>query len=106
MVMIFSIVIGVFFILIGLLMFKLNQLKAPEIVKSVTARLPVMGEHEMIEFDTYQGYNRLTNKHEDAQFLGLEPYFPKKKVIKEKLGSITERTDKSNQSGLDRLNRA
>ena len=45
----FAIVIGLFFMVIGGLMFKLHQLQAPEIVKQVEARIPVMQRNECIE---------------------------------------------------------
>ena len=42
---IFAIVIGICFMIIGALMFKLHALEAPEIVKQVTARIPTMTHH-------------------------------------------------------------
>ncbi len=46
----FAIVIGLCFVIIGGLMFKLHKLQAPAIVKQMTARIPVMSRHECVEF--------------------------------------------------------
>jgi len=70
----FSIVIGLCFIVIGALMYKLNQLQAPEIVKQVTARLPPMGHNERVDF---LGYTYITNELEDSHHISLKPYYPK-----------------------------
>ena len=78
---IFAIVIGICFIVIGGLMFKLNQLQAPSIVKSVTARLPTMGVNESV---TFMSYTRVTNELDDLHHVSLKPYYPKAKVTKSK----------------------
>ena len=55
-------------------MYKLHALKAPEIVKQVTARLPIMGQNERFEF---LSYTHITNELDDAHHMSLKPYYPK-----------------------------
>ena len=95
----FAIVIGLFFMVIGGLMFKLHQLQAPEIVKQVEARIPVMQRNECIDFQSYQ---RIVPELDDLHHVALKPYYPKvknqitKKTMRGTLGgrtSLDERED-------------
>jgi len=69
----FSIAIGLCFVSIGALMFKLHQLQAPSIVKQVTARLPVMSRSECVEF---KGSVRNVEKHLDQHYMAIMEFFP------------------------------
>lgn len=86
-VLMFSIVIGLCFICIGGLMFKLHALQAPEIVKQVTARIPVMQSHECMEF---VNYTRLTKQEDDHHHEQLKGYYPEKNQKKQKLTMLTD----------------
>jgi len=70
----FSIVIGICFIVIGALMFKLHKIQAPSVVKQVTARLPEMGKSECVEF---RNYIKVTNELDDMHHIALKPFYPK-----------------------------
>ena len=69
----FAIVIGLCFVIIGGLMFKLHKLQAPAIVKQMTARIPVMSGHECVEF---RQYNKLTSAELDLHHAELRKYYP------------------------------
>ena len=95
---IFAIVIGLCFIIIGGLMFKLHQLQAPSIVKAVNARLfePMRYSEQM----TFISYTRTVNELDDTHHASLKPYYPKAKVSKAKRKIVDEQVY-NNDSDLE-----
>ena len=55
----------------------------------MTARIPVMGHHESVNF---MSYTRVTNELDDTHHISLKPYYPKIKKSKRDLED--ERRDK------------
>lgn len=65
----FSIVIGICFIIIGALMYKLDKLQAPKAVKMFTTRLPPTGP--LGETMNFVSYNYNTDRTDDVHFTAI-----------------------------------